>query len=118
MDRHGNELILVVLAAHYRLQPAGGATAASLSLCELQEPVVVADEYWGDPASSSLRREAQTAYRKPGTDIQLLGHAWAPRGRPVMRGHVALQVGSFATRPWCSASVAGRGARWSSPHQA
>ncbi|MFZ6178798.1 DUF2169 family type VI secretion system accessory protein [Nannocystis pusilla] len=107
MDRHGSELILVVLAAHYRLPPAGRTTAASLSLCELQEPVVVADEYLGDPASSSLRREAQTAYRKPGTDIHLLGHAWAPRGRPVTRGHVALQVGSlrheavvFGERRW------------------
>jgi len=107
MDRHGDELMLVVLTAHYALPRAGRSTIAQLPPAQEQESVALTDAYWGEPASSSLRHEGQTAYRKPGTDVHLVGHAWAPGGRPVSRSSLALRVGAlrheaavFGERQW------------------
>jgi len=103
MDNEGEELLLVVLAAHYRLPPAARRSIEPMSIAERQPPVVITDQYWGEPAESSLCYEGQSAYRKPGTDIHLLGHAWAPEGRPSLRASVGIQAG-----PWrCVAVVYG-----------
>jgi len=107
MDRSGAELLLVVLSARHRLPPAGRSALGGASPCEDQGEVRLTDEYWGDPATSSLRYEGQTAYTKPGTDIHLLGHAWAPGGRRTPQASLGLAVGSsqclavvFGERYW------------------
>jgi hypothetical protein len=53
------------------------------------------DIYWGDPASSSLRWEGQSAYRRSATDVHLVGHAWASGGKPARAVGVELRLGTL-----------------------
>ena len=46
-----------------------------------QVPIKLEDEYWGEPGESSIRVPSDMSLAKPGTDVVLLGHAYAPRGR-------------------------------------
>ncbi|MBV1860449.1 MAG: DUF2169 domain-containing protein [Nannocystaceae bacterium] len=61
-----------------------------LTLSEEQPAPSVAGEYNGDDGVSSLRYEADLTPPKPGTDLYVSGHAYAPGGRPVTRMSVAL----------------------------
>ncbi|WP_071902871.1 DUF2169 family type VI secretion system accessory protein [Cystobacter ferrugineus] len=61
----------------------------------------------GEPACSSLRLEGQLVYSRPGTDVYVTGHAWAPQGKPTKEGVVGVRVGScrkvarvFGPRVW------------------
>ncbi|MEM7160640.1 MAG: DUF2169 domain-containing protein [Myxococcota bacterium] len=64
-----------------------------LSLSEEQVDPVVAPEYFGDDGESSLRYEMDMIPPKPGTDVYVVGHAYAPNGQPTTRMSVALGVG-------------------------
>jgi hypothetical protein len=67
-------------------------STGELSLLEEQPPIVMEGAWYGDPATSSLRREPQMAFVKPATDVILLGHAHSPRpGVTEMR--VGLRIG-------------------------
>jgi hypothetical protein len=67
----------------------------ALQLVELQPEPLIAGQWLGDPADSSLRFEPQTAVAKPGCDVVLLGHAVAPGGRPVTSLPVRVAVGGM-----------------------
>jgi hypothetical protein len=95
LDRDGVDLLLVVVAAQFDL-PEPGDDAPLLRLSALQEPPPVADEYVGEPGQSSIRREGQSAYRKPATDIYVCGEACAPDGRPITAMNVSIRVGPCA----------------------
>jgi len=84
-DRTGIDTLYVVVKATLNLRP-------KLSLAEEQVPVVLADEHYGDPASSSLRAASELHIGKPGTDVLLVGSAWAPQGRPVRQMQVWVAV--------------------------
>lgn len=80
----------------------------SPQLAAVQSPLVAADEFWGDPQQTSLKRAAEVGLSKPGTDILLLGHAYAPNGSGSV-GEVRLNVGHqqktvsvFGNRIWDS----------------
>jgi hypothetical protein len=75
----------------------------SLSLADEQVPVALADEYQGDPGNSSIRLPGDISLTKPGTDVLLLGHAYAPNGRETT--HMDVSVGVGAT--WKTARVFG-----------
>lgn len=92
MSREDEALTLVVVSGRFVLPPAGPTTPGRPTIAATQGDVPLADEYTAGPGSS-LRREGQSAYTRPGTDIHLLGHAWAPGGRPVTRSDVGLHVG-------------------------
>jgi len=64
MDRHDEDLALVVMAGRFAMPPAGKPCVEVLSASEEQPPVQLADEYWGDPEASSLRYEGQS-HRAP-----------------------------------------------------
>lgn len=95
MCRADHERALVVAAATFALPSASASTP---TLLEEQAPPPLADEYHADPTNSSLRREGQSAYVRPGTDIYLRGHAWAPRGRPSDRTALHVRVGPCVRR--------------------
>jgi hypothetical protein len=84
-DRAGIDTLYVVVKATVTLQPV-------LSLADAQVPVTMADEYYGDPATSSLRSGSELHLVKPGTDVLLIGSARAPGGRPVPRMQVSMSV--------------------------
>ncbi len=84
-DRTGIDTLYVVVKATLRLWP-------KLSLADEQVPVHVADEYHGDAAVSSLRVASELHIGKPGTDVLLVGNAWAPQGRAVRQMLVTVAV--------------------------
>lgn len=99
-DEQGVDCAYVTLKGTYTLdrRPA---------LAEKQEPVLPKDEFWDDPAGSSLRWAGEVHLTKPGTDVVLNGHARAPGGRAVSQLDVTLAVGGrskvirvFGDRTW------------------
>ena len=102
-DEDGRDLLTVVVKATYAIRPD-----EPLELEEEQVPVDLTGTYYGDPAESSARFEPEVAFTKPGTDVVLVGHAYADR--PGARHtDVALQVGPirktvrvFGDRRWIS----------------
>lgn len=90
-DKEGQEILLVVVVASFEARHPGG----SLELAKEQSSVRVVDEYYGDPASSSIRYEGNLALEKPFVDVLLNAHAYAPGGKPVRRITVNVQVGDI-----------------------
>jgi len=92
LDRDGVDVLLVVIAAQFVL-PEPGEDAPLLRLSSTQEPPPLADEYVGQPGRSSIRREGQSSYTKPATDVYVCGEACAPNDRPVTEMNVSIRVG-------------------------
>ena len=86
-DRNGAETWLVAVKASYLINTDG-----SLSIGEPANPLL-SPEYAGEPGKSALRYDSDLQLSKPGTDILLHGHAWAPNGKPVSQMGVLLKVG-------------------------
>lgn len=84
-DRAGVDTLFIVIKATLQLRP-------NLSLAQEQVPVTMADEYYGEPARSSLRSVSEMHIGKPGTDVLLVGSAQAPQGKPVARMGVTVSV--------------------------
>ena len=62
---------------------------------ERQPAVDIGGQWYGDPMVSSYRLEPQGAYRKPATDVVLLGHAIPEGGRPTLEMLVGIRVGTL-----------------------
>ncbi|MBK6687963.1 MAG: DUF2169 domain-containing protein [Deltaproteobacteria bacterium] len=90
-DADGWPVLVPLIQATFLVGPGG------LSPAEVQPPIDLAGSSHGDPGHSSLKREPETAYWKPGTDVILLGHAHAP-GPKITEMEVALRVGKLAAR--------------------
>jgi hypothetical protein len=84
-DRAGIDTLYVIVKASVNLRP-------NLLLSETQVPVTMADEYYGDPATSSIRCASDVHIGKSGTDVVLIGSAWSPDKRPVTRMQVSMSV--------------------------
>lgn len=104
-DAEGRPVLALVVQATFALFPDLAGRAPPLA--PLQRPIALAGEHTGEPGRSSLRREPETAWCKPGTDLVLLGHAQAPDGEPVTQLDAGLRVGSvqklvrvFGDRAW------------------
>jgi hypothetical protein len=76
-----------------------------------QVPINLADEYYGKPGETSIRAPSDISLAKPGTDVLLHGHAYAPGGRATSMD-VSLSVGKlhktvrvFGDRAWSSDGV-------------
>lgn len=68
----------------------------SVGLADEQIPVSFADQHHGDPAASSVRVPSDLCLGKPGTDVVLIGSAWAPGGKPTWSSDVSLTAGTVA----------------------
>ncbi|WP_437277908.1 DUF2169 domain-containing protein [Sorangium sp. So ce375] len=89
-DAHGVDTLYVAIRATFTFR--GGA----LRVADAQEPLKLADEYWGEPGQTSLKHAADMHLGKPATDVVLVGEAVAPRGRAVPSLDVSLAVGPVA----------------------
>ncbi|HTV24729.1 MAG TPA: DUF2169 domain-containing protein [Polyangiaceae bacterium] len=83
-NRHGVDSLYIVVKATFDVLGA-------LRLAENQVPPVLTDEYYADPGTSSLRYASELHIGKAGTDVILMGHAYAP-GRPVPESAVRVSV--------------------------
>jgi hypothetical protein len=76
---------------------------------EEQVPIAVEQEFHGKPDQSSIKTPCDVSLMKPGTDVLLVGRAYAPGGRATTWMDVSLAVGSlrktvrvFGDRAWKS----------------
>jgi len=92
-DKNGAETWVVAVKATFTIYPDGSTT-----LAEQQAAVCMAPQYRGDPLKSSLLYDSDLVHTKPGTDILLHGHAYAPSGKPVLWVQVEMQVGNLVKR--------------------
>ncbi len=101
-DRNGAEVWVVAVKCTFDIKPDG-----STEIAEEQPPVLRVPEHTGEPGKSSLRYEADLVLTKTTTDVIVLGHAYAPGGRPVTQLDVGFKVGPvqkvlrvFGDRKW------------------
>lgn len=86
MDIDGAEIWVVVVKATFEIRDGKPVPA------DEQEPVYLADEYYGEPGASSMKYENEIVFNKPGTDIVINGHAYAPKGKPVKKLDVGVRI--------------------------
>jgi hypothetical protein len=86
-DEHGGDVFAFLVKRSYRFDGTGQ--------CQRVEPpagFLDTDVYWGDPATSSPRYEADKAPYKPATDVIVIGTVCAPGGAPTHRLDASIQV--------------------------
>lgn len=93
-DLDDTAMVVLCIAGRFRMPPAGKTYNGPLVPADEQLPPPMADEYWSNPADSSLRYSGQGIVHRPGADIYLQGSAWAPLGRAVTKLRTRIQVGS------------------------
>ena len=81
----------------------------STEVAKEQPPVLRVPEYIGEPAKSSLKHEADLVLTKATTDVVVIGHAYAPEGRPLAQMEAGFRVGPV--QKIVRASATGCGAR-------
>jgi len=69
-----------------------------ISPIEEQIPIVDEDQYLDEPGQSSLKLPSDLGLIKPGTDVLMLGHAYAPQGRPTAQTDVSLTIGPLISK--------------------
>ncbi len=99
-DPDGIDTLYVVMKATFDLGP-------KMQLADEQVPICMADEYYDDPETSSMKYASEMHLMKPGTDVVLVGNAWAPRSKGVEQLDVTLTVANrtktvrvFGDREW------------------
>ncbi len=75
LDKDGTEYLVVVTKATFSIHTSRGAVVA-----DEQVPVALADVHHGEPGRSSILYESDSALRKPGADVVLVGKAHGPAG--------------------------------------
>jgi hypothetical protein len=73
-NKDGVDTLYVTVRGTFALLP-------KLAIAPKPMPPVLTDEYWGDPALSSLKYASELHVGKPTTDVILMGQAWSPGGR-------------------------------------
>ncbi|MCA8956125.1 MAG: DUF2169 domain-containing protein [Planctomycetes bacterium] len=86
----GQPLQIAVVRATFAIDDG-----AALRPLPEQQPVVVADTYFGEPGTSSLRLPNDLAPHKPNADVVVNATAYAPQGRPCREWSVSVRVGAL-----------------------
>jgi len=93
VEPSGREFLIVVVKGTFRIPNEQGM---SLRLHEEQVPLVMSDEFHGEPGLSAPKYEVDFALRKPRCDVLLNASAYAADGRPTRRVEVTAQIGSWS----------------------
>ena len=95
MDPNSRQHDVLVVSAAFVAPPGQPLRLAD-------EPVAVLDTdvFYGDPASSSVRYEGETAWEKPFVDVIVNGHAIAPGGRKAERCSSTFASVTFTKNSW------------------
>jgi hypothetical protein len=92
-DKTGREWLVVVAKGTYGIPDRPDHEPA---LLEEQAPLVMTDEFTGEPGFSAPLYEIDFAPRKPRCDVLLNGSCHAPGGKPATKVPVTMQVGSLS----------------------
>lgn len=93
LDKAGRSHLLLVVKGSFDFPDAEGQEP---EVSREQRPLVMADEYTGEPGLSAMLWESDFAFRKAHCDVILQGAAYAPGGRPVKSVRVGVKVGGWA----------------------
>jgi hypothetical protein len=93
IEPSGRELLVVVVKGTFRIPALSGER---LVLHEEQLPLIMSDEFYGEPGRSAPKYEIDFSPRKLRCDVLLNGTAYAPDGNPTSRLTVGLQVGAWS----------------------
>ena len=91
MDPDGRERVVVVVKGTFGF-PTNGTVP---TLLPEQVPLVMADEFTGEPGYSATTYEAEFAPYKHKCDVVVNGSAYAPGGVPTTRVRVGIRVGAI-----------------------
>lgn len=101
-DRDGAEVWLVAVKATFDILSDG-----KTEIAKEQPPVLRLPEHHGEPGQSSVKYDADLPLTKRTTDVIVIGHAYAPAGRPATELDVGVRVGPvqkvlrvFGDRTW------------------
>jgi hypothetical protein len=104
-DQRGSDAFTCVVKGTFRLVQNGVRTMVTIA--DEQVPVCITSEHYGDPETSSLKYESESAAFKLGTDVALIGQARPPYRSTFV--DVSLTVGPaksvvrvFGNRAWTS----------------
>jgi hypothetical protein len=89
----GEVYLVIILRGTFLAEQNGKPSPAAL-----QEPVCLEDSYVGIPGKSSIKFASDFAISKSGTDVAMLGSAYAPGGRPTTMVGVELSVCPISKR--------------------
>lgn len=90
-DKEGRYYCVVVVKGTFLVAEDG-----KVDLAGKQEPLVYADQHYGDPVDSSIKYECDFVRFKPQADVLVNGSAYSPTGVPVEKIQVSLQVDAMA----------------------
>jgi hypothetical protein len=88
-DARGIDTLFTIIKGTFILREGG------LAIAPEQLPVVQTDEFHGEPGKSSIKTPSDISLTKPGVDLLVSGHAYAPGGR-ASQADVAFRIGSFS----------------------
>jgi hypothetical protein len=92
-DVTGREVLVVVVKGTFQIP---GEPGAALRLRDVQLPLTMSDEFFGDPGLSAPKYEVDFSTRKQCCDVLLNASAHAPGGRPATRVTVGARIGSWS----------------------
>lgn len=99
-NEQGIDTLYVVIKATFEL-------GETLEIAPKQQPIIPADEYWGQPGASSVKYASEMHLTKPSTDVVLMGEACAPDQREVTQLDVSVTIADrkkvvrvFGDRQW------------------
>jgi hypothetical protein len=92
-DGQGGEVFLLAVKGSFVVRADG-----SLRCADEQTPPAVVPSWNGEAGASSLDEDTEMVLHKPATDVIVVGHAYAPGGRPVPQVDVAWRVGNLERR--------------------
>jgi len=88
----GKPFDVLAIKATFRLKTDG--TRADLE--EQQRPLAMADAYWGEAETSSLKFETDLVIAKQCTNVHVIGHAYAEHNKPCRKWRAGLQIGKLS----------------------
>ncbi|WP_281557387.1 DUF2169 domain-containing protein [Thalassomonas sp. RHCl1] len=85
----GEDIAVLCIKASFNLLP-------EVILAPEQLPVILSDEFSGDPQTSSLLYASECLLAKPGQDIVVNGSAWSPTGKAEPEFDCGISIGKFS----------------------
>ncbi len=89
VDKDGADVVVLAVKGAFNI-PLDGSIP---QLAAEQAVLLSSDEYYGDPATTSIKYAYDFALRKPMTDVVLVGSACAPPGTRTRAVRVSMKVG-------------------------
>lgn len=95
LDKRDRHYHVVVMCVGYQLHHDARTGLYEALLIEQDPlPLVLADEHWGEPASSSLKAQSDLLPYKPQCDVLVTGHAHCARAQQRFDARLQVQLGA------------------------